>query len=179
MESNYSNLKSYANTHLGKLFLLVIIICLTKRYGSLMGITFAIITLYLLNTSLKEGMNGMKGSRSDLANVYLPQKRDNSSSYGIGHKSNTFNNLYYYIPPKTMGQIEKTRMKNKETKTTSSDRLFIEELLKNNKINNIVINFNRGNKGPLNKNKKEPEGNYYSSEKNNNKLKKDPYSCSV
>jgi len=95
------------------------------------------------------------------------------------HESNNHSNLFYYIPPKTMGEIEETRMKNKQgAKTSSSDRLFIEELLKNNKIHNIVINFNRGNKSPLSKQKIEPKGSYYKKQKPN-KLKADPYSCSA
>lgn len=95
------------------------------------------------------------------------------------HKSNNHSNLFYYIPPKTRGEIEETRMKNKQdAKTSSSDRLFIEELLKNNKIHNIVINFNRGNKTQLSKQKVEPKGSYYKKQKPN-KLKSDPYSCSV
>lgn len=95
------------------------------------------------------------------------------------HESNNHPNLFYYIPPKTMGEIEETRMNNKHgAKTSSSDRLFIEELLKNNKIHNIVINFNRGNKSPLSKQSVEPRGNYYKKQKPY-KLKADPYSCSA
>ena len=95
------------------------------------------------------------------------------------HESNNHSNLFYYIPPKTRGEIEETRMKNKQgTKTSSSDRLFIEELLKNNKIHNIVINFNRGNKSPLSRQNVEPRGNYYKKQKPY-KLKADPYSCST
>ena len=174
-EYNIVNVKHHINTYLGKLLTLIVVVYVTKKFGLVVGLIYSCVAVYLL-TSIKEGMNGMLGSNSNLENVNFNTKNSKSTptNYVTAYKSNKFKDLFYYIPPNNRKQIEQTRLDNKNAKTTSSDRLFIEELLKHNKIHNIIINFNRGNKSETSKQKKEPSGYSYLT----TKLKKDPYSCS-
>ena len=176
-ENGFINLNKHVTTNLGKFIMIVLIVLIISKYGFPLGITSVFVALYLLNGSVKEGMNGMVGDKSMLEDVDFTKNPDSNSSLNV-HKSNDHDNLYYFIPPKSNSEIEKTRLDNKK-KVSSSDRLFIEELLSKNKIDNIIINFNRGNKNHMNRHHKVPYGNIYRQRKYATKLKKDPYSCSV
>lgn len=172
------------------LLLLVLFILGGFRYNSkpIRNVLFVITMIILLyamtlESPVKENMeNGMKGPSTSTTDFNPNPSTDKNGPIVTANKSNKHGNLYYYIPPKSSKEIKEDRMKNKaKHKNTGTSLLSVEELLRHNKISNITINFNRGNSSELNRNNKEPSGNYYYNNRKQyiRKLKNDPYSCGL